>query len=656
MEKGRQKHRAMAKEIDGLEHRLTKSKAGLARLRNRAEELRARIEQYRRLVAARRSDGAGALWGDYPPDTPDPARVSGFAVDEHQQRSPPSAEGQILASLERRLAEVEGEMRASAREIEAQGRLLLDALGRQDRMRARMAQALERSDTLRRSGLQAASTAFVEAEARATQRSLFQLESLMQLAARVDAERDQQAFIARHRDGVGTAPRAPALRVLLDHQEWRGRLQRRHGGEEEEGHWHEVGMGAAPSSPPASFDGMLIPRPLSVRAVECDDDEEEENGEEVASPTTKGSPPSRDVDSPTSSPDRTGVHGGRKERREEVVVPSFDEKEDGAVVASFVQQLFAADRATEEASGAAAAPSPEAAAATDKKGRLELREGYFDWDRFPTSTESPSSTAAAAVGGFSFHSTATERARFFDRVLATEDGRGRAAFLAELNLQRSKKTNIGAGFEELAQLLWTFLLHAQRHRDVHGAKLGMMLASTFYRLRPGLPGTAAAPADKETKREFLSRRLQDHPLWRDAAFWTRALQEQVREQLEEMGELLPFGAKAWHDAGHEARAEVVARIHNTCFSNAAALAHSMLEVGAPIEDARTFAVRVSEQYGLPEEAEHMLLQHLARREQRHSHHHRPSKHEQRQPQPQPQQQPTMLPGQEGGHVTESSIG
>jgi hypothetical protein len=412
----------------------------------------------------------------------------------------------------------------------------------------------------------------------------------MQLAARVDLNVDQQALIARHRDGAGTVPRTPALRLLVQH----GGRRRDEDEEGVAGQWEEVeappaadggarGGQSSPSFPPS---GNEEEKMVTLR-TNC------ESASASATTTTSSSA--------ASSPDRSGVG------------PSFDEEEDGAVVAAFVQQLFTARED----------PKPAARPSSSHGG---ARDGSFDWDGFPRATaaaldDAPSFPSSAAATGaaatFSFYSTESERRRFFERVFAGEDGRGRAAFLAQLNLQRSQETNVGEGFEELAQLLWAFLLHAQRNRDVHGAKMGMMLASTFFRLRPQpkqQPGAAAAAAEK---REFLSRRLQQHPLWKDAAFWTRALQDQIREQLESMGELLPFGAAAWHDASPEARAELVARIHNTVFSNAAALAHSMLEFGAPTEDAREFVLRVSEQYGLPEEQEHLLLSHLAKREQRH---------------------------------------
>lgn len=352
-----------------------------------------------------------------------------------------------------------------------------------------------------------------------------------------------------------------------------------------------------------------------------------DNDKEMVTLQTKGESTSASATTTTSSsaassPDRSAIP------------PSFDEEEDGAVVAAFVQQLFAArEDCTPPAAAppAAPAPAPPPPSSSSSPPHGGARESSFDWDGFPQGTTvtardtAPSSASVppGAAATFSFHSTASERRRFFERVFAGEDGRGRAAVLAQLNLQRSQETNVGRGFEELAQLLWVFLLHAQRNRDVHGAKMGMMLASTFFRLRPPRPKDhhhhqqpgSAAPAPE--KREFLSRRLQQHPLWKDAAFWTLALQDQIREQLESMGELLPFGAASWHDAGPEARVELVSRIHNTVFSNAAALAHSMLEFGAPTEDAREFVLRVCEQYGLPEEQEHLLLSHLAKREQRH---------------------------------------
>lgn len=667
---GRQEQRAVAREVHGLEARLAKSKAGLARLRERKNELRARIEEYQRRVAAAAatasrlgaasssSSGGGGGWD--PPDNhgaPDGVFMTaeeGFPSSSSASSSPPphqppqvsfpAAEAQLLPSLERRLGEVASEIGASEAEIQAQGRQLMDALGRQDRAAARWAREFERADKTRRFALQAAATAYVEAGARATQRSLFQLESLMQLAARVDLGADQLAFIERHRDGVGTAPRTPALRLLARQREWeemkrRQEQQRRRrrsssssserageGGEEGEdvddmdGQWEEVQSPAqhtyglqqqdqsSPSPPPREEEMVTLRRSPPVPTPTA----------ATATANSSGSPG-------RARPSRGGGAEGQEDGEEgEAVAPSFDEREDGAVVSAFVRQLFAPVATSASTPASTTAPARSRSPSSSPPATRES----FDWDRLAQALEAsaPSSTAAAAA--FSFHSTAGERRRFFERVLAGEDGRGRAAFLAELNLQRSKETNVGAGFEELAALLWAFLLHTQRHRDVHGAKMAMMLASTFWRPKPAGPGPGAGTT--KGRREFVGRRLVWHPLWKDSVFWTRALQDQIREQLEAVGELLPFGAAAWHDAGAEARADVVGRVHNTVFSNVGALAHSMLEFGAPVEDAREFVLRASEQYGLPEEMEHLLLEHVARREQRQQ-----QRRGQRQPTPTP---------------------
>lgn len=149
----------------------------------------------------------------------------------------------------------------------------------------------------------------------------------------------------------------------------------------------------------------------------------------------------------------------------------------------------------------------------------------FNWDHLTAATRDQDPQGLYSTGG--------ERKRFFARIFAGSSCAGRSAFLHELNQYRSRRTDVGQGFSELAEVMWGLLTQCQRHSDVHNAKMAMMLSQTFWHLL--LPSQAALPSsgddigqsvggnEERSKREFLSSRLIGHPLWSDAAFWDQAL-------------------------------------------------------------------------------------------------------------------------------------
>jgi len=83
---------------------------------------------------------------------------------------------------------------------------------------------------------------------------------------------------------------------------------------------------------------------------------------------------------------------------------------------------------------------------------------------------------------------------------------GRNAFTTELNQFRSKKVEVGDGFQALGAVLWTALSHCQAENDVHNASVIMMLSQTFYK-RISRSSSAATP----TAAESLPVAVDDDP-------------------------------------------------------------------------------------------------------------------------------------------------
>lgn len=118
---------------------------------------------------------------------------------------------------------------------------------------------------------------------------------------------------------------------------------------------------------------------------------------------------------------------------------------------------------------------------------------------------------------------------------------GREAFIAELNQFRSRKVNLGAGFEALAIVLWTSLSYCQVENDIRTAKVIMMLSQTFYRKIEGNRGRLdSEEADEEEDeagrrgsqyRQYIKEKLMGHAIWQDGNFWEQTLWQCALEQV-----------------------------------------------------------------------------------------------------------------------------
>jgi hypothetical protein len=459
-----------------------------------------------------------------------------------------------------------------------------------------------------------ASLAYVLMGARASQLDMAHLERLSRMADGVSVRDDIQRFIGVHSSEGGTLLRYTALKLL-----------------------------------PLEESQHINPRfsPLHFR-----------RNQSANSAVSSGS---------NSSPERERVKGrggfdDLSPRSDDGRLPSlvFEEGEDGDTVEELVRQLFdggatvvTAKPARVQALMENPPPPPPPLASGDggatPRGGVARHES-FDWE-----------VLAAHVGGQESpgpktYSTADERRRFFDRILSGPDPAGRSAFCHVLNQQRSQSTDVGAGFEDLASIMWKLLSHCQRHDDVHNAKMAMMLSQTFWHTRsgsvtsdqggssPARPPPAPSEGDEKgveaggdsggkgegdaeggdddgslevsrgaaadrSQREYLSKRLLNHPLWVSDEFWDQALWQCVLEQIPTIEQTK---SALWHDLAAHARDELVTQVHNIIFSQAGALAHSMVEFGVAVPEAANFVARVADRHQLSESQRFMLLKHISR--------------------------------------------
>jgi hypothetical protein len=223
------------------------------------------------------------------------------------------------------------------------------------------------------------------------------------------------------------------------------------------------------------------------------------------------------------------------------------------------------------------------------------------------------------------------------RRLATmlETEAGREALVHALIQQRSRRTEITEqGFTELAAAISIVLDKCRENRDIHTAKMAMMLSQTFWKnldeaqsapTSPRSPGSApqsplspppisqtttttnppntTTPTTNRDGREYVKSALESHPLWQDLAFWEDACWQSIRQSLKE-------GASdtAWHDMGPLETKDAVLRVHNIVFSQVGAYGHSMVEFGCSPHVASGFVRRLAATYQLAQDQLDMLLQ------------------------------------------------
>lgn len=104
-------------------------------------------------------------------------------------------------------------------------------------------------------------------------------------------------------------------------------------------------------------------------------------------------------------------------------------------------------------------------------------------------------------------------------------------FLRELNQQRTKKQDVGEGYERLAGVMSIFLDYCHAVHDVDSAKMMMIMSETFYRPQPELNADASAEGSSGPARQFIQTALVGHKMWRSLSFWEEAFYRSIREEV-----------------------------------------------------------------------------------------------------------------------------
>ena len=215
---------------------------------------------------------------------------------------------------------------------------------------------------------------------------------------------------------------------------------------------------------------------------------------------------------------------------------------------------------------------------------------------------------------------ADEAVKSLEDLVTSQEGRD--TFINGLNQFRSRKVDVGIGYERLGQVLWKTLDECSNgeHNDVRSAKIIMMLSQTFYRNELPLPPPPAAnsgnSADVTTAtavrsngvqnkgsqsdekggsvehgsncsdavsprssvsssgtgeratREYIKGMLREHRIWHhdNCRFWEQCLWQLVVDQLPTVRYNRP-----WYLLPTSEQLDVVARVHQVIFSQVMAI-------------------------------------------------------------------------------------
>ena len=127
------------------------------------------------------------------------------------------------------------------------------------------------------------------------------------------------------------------------------------------------------------------------------------------------------------------------------------------------------------------------------------------------------------------------REQIAEMVMLLEQEVNRKRLIRLMNLQRSKRQDIGPGFATVVKVVNSFLDKCVEQNDVKGGKMMMIMSETFFRFKH-LPDSdqtdnGAGPKSRENRREYLQESIKHHRIWQNLHFWEEAFFLSVREEV-----------------------------------------------------------------------------------------------------------------------------
>jgi tetratricopeptide (TPR) repeat protein len=172
-----------------------------------------------------------------------------------------------------------------------------------------------------------------------------------------------------------------------------------------------------------------------------------------------------------------------------------------------------------------------------------------------------------------------------NRLLEKE--RNRKLVIRLMNIQRSKRQDVGPGFNLVVDIMNVFLDKCVQQNDVKGGKMMMIMSETFFRFRKHTAGKSKGGEKieksntREMGREYLQESIKNHRIWENPHFWEEAFFLSVREEVVKH-------LKQVHDGSVNKESNFAEFYKNILFGQLGSYALNMLNFGVTLEVTLSF--------------------------------------------------------------------
>ncbi len=185
--------------------------------------------------------------------------------------------------------------------------------------------------------------------------------------------------------------------------------------------------------------------------------------------------------------------------------------------------------------------------------------------------------------------------------------RNRKLVIRLMNIQRSKRQDVGPGFSLVVDIMNVFLDKCVQQNDVKGGKMMMIMSETFFRFRQHTPGKANSGEisqennTREMGREYLQESIKNHRIWENPHFWEEAFFLSVREEVVKH-------LKQVHDGSVNKESNFAEFYKNILFGQLGSYALNMLNFGVALEVTLSFIRKLCVVNRIGDEKRMMLIE------------------------------------------------
>ena len=196
-----------------------------------------------------------------------------------------------------------------------------------------------------------------------------------------------------------------------------------------------------------------------------------------------------------------------------------------------------------------------------------------------------------------------------------EKERNRKLVIRLMNLQRSKRQDVGPGFSIVVDVMNIFLDKCVQQNDVKGGKMMMIMSETFFRFKDNnnengarstndqrnSSSSSSSSATRENRREYLQESIKNHRIWQNPHFWEEAFFLSVREEVVKH-------LKQVHEGSVNKESNFSEFYKNILFGQLGSYALNMLNFGVTLEVTLSFIHKLCIVNRIGEEKRMMLTE------------------------------------------------